>query len=443
MRIPLVDLKRAIEEQDTLRGKTVDNVYQCGQKTLLLKLTPGPVHLLLEMTPGRARVLVTDEPPMLPDKPPVFATILRKFLRGGRVRGVMLPGEDRVVAIDVEAAGELWRIMVEALPRHGNLLLLNADGEVVRVLDGAAARHRGNAVGAPYEAPEPPRFPPDDSILKDLPDEPFAANHALDRMMRADAQEGVRERETKDRQKVLDRLQRAIGGVERDLRRLADPQELREQGELLLCHFGDLKQGMKKFRGVPLDPKLNPPENVDRLFEKARKAKRARPILEQRKVMLQDLLARAEAGEEIAERAIPGRKGGPQPPRRPYRVFLSLDGERILVGKGGRDNDETTLKVAGPHDLFLHVRGTPGAHVIVPMRRGQAPLEQTLIDAAHLALHYSKMRNAPSADVTYTPRKHVSKPKGAKPGLVTVRQEKVLRLRREPERLARLLMSAE
>ncbi len=53
------------------------------------------------------------------------------------------------------------------------------------------------------------------------------------------------------------------------------------------------------------------------------------------------------------------------------------------------------------------------------------------------------MRTAAAADVTYTPRKHVSKPKGAKPGLVTLRQEKVLRLRREPERLARLLMTAE
>ena len=53
------------------------------------------------------------------------------------------------------------------------------------------------------------------------------------------------------------------------------------------------------------------------------------------------------------------------------------------------------------------------------------------------------MRNATAADVTYTPRRHVSKPKGAKPGLVTVRQEKVLRLRREPERLTRLLMTME
>ena len=138
---------------------------------------------------------------------------------------------------------------------------------------------------------------------------------------------------------------------------------------------------------------------------------------------------------------IPGRRKGKEPPRRPYRVFLSRSGDRILVGKGGRDNDETTLKVAGPNDIFLHVRGTPGAHVIVPVRKGEQVNDQTLLDAAHLALHYSKMKRAEKADITWTPRRNVKKPKGAKAGLVSVSRESVLHLRREPERLARLLMA--
>ena len=88
------------------------------------------------------------------------------------------------------------------------------------------------------------------------------------------------------------------------------------------------------------------------------------------------------------------------------------------------------------------MRGTPGSHVIVPLDKGREIPQETLLDAASLALHYSKMRSATAADITYTPRKFVSKPKGAKPGLVQVRREKVLRLRREPARLARLLGSA-
>ncbi|HEX5137696.1 MAG TPA: NFACT family protein [Planctomycetota bacterium] len=441
MRIPLRDLKRAVEELKALRGRSIDNVYQCGPRTFLLRLKPET--LLLDLAPNRARVLLTDAPPAVPEKPPVFGSILRSALRGGRIEEIALLGEDRVVAIDVSCDGRK-RLVVEAFARHGNLLLLDADGTVVRVLDGDAARHRGTPVGATYGPPAPPKIPAEESLLPgDLPDEPFAANLALDRLARAEVGKAKEEVLEKAGEKAVERLRKAIGAVERDLREIPDPATLRKQGEALVSGYGDLRQGMKAFEGVPLDPRLTPQENVDRAFEAARKAERARPALEERLLELKGLLARAEAGEALPEVLPVSRKGRPPEPRKPYKVFRSADGRRILVGKGGKDNDETTLKVAGSNDLFLHTRGCPGAHVIVPLDRGEEVPEQTLLDAATLALHYSKMRTAAAAEITYTPRRNVSKPKGAKPGLVQVTHEKVLRLRREPERLARLLMSAE
>jgi predicted ribosome quality control (RQC) complex YloA/Tae2 family protein len=443
MRIPLDDLKRAVAELGALRGLRVDNVYQCDPRTFLLKLKPGPVTLLIDLHPGRARVLVTDEPPPVPQSPPVFGAILRKALRGGRFLGATMPTDDRVVMLDIDA-GEPRRVVVEAFARHANLLLLDEDGTVKRVVDGDAARHRKTPVGAKYTLPAAPKIPAEESLLPPgLPDEPFAANLAIDRLFREEAAGADDEKAGRQRERLLARVKKALAAVDRDLRELADPAALRRHGELLLANYGSLSQGMKSYKGVPLDPKRSPQENVDAVFRRARKAERARPALDDRKADLEALLARIEAGETVPESRIPGRSGKPQAPRKPYRVFHSADGRRILVGKGGRDNDETTLKVAGPHDLFLHVRGSPGAHVILPLGRGEDPPEQALLDAATLALHYSKMRTANAADVCYTPRKHVSKPKGAKAGLVQVRREKVLRLRREPERLARLLMDAE
>ncbi len=441
MRIPLRDLGRAVLEMAPLRGRFIDNVYQCGPRTFLLRLKPETV--LIDLEPKRARVLVTDAPPPVPEKPPVFGSILRSALRGGRIEGISLVGEDRVVAIDVECHGRK-RLVVEAFARHGNLLLLDAEGTVVRVLDGEAARHRGNPVGATYAPPAPPRIPAEESLLPpDLPHTPFAANYALDRVAREEVREAKEEVRERADEKALERIRKAIGAVERDLRELPDPLVLRKQGETLVSGYGELRQGMKAFEGVPLDSRLTPQENVDRAFEAARKAERARPALEERLKELKGLLARAEAGEALPEVLPVSRKGKPEEPRKPYKVFRSADGRRILVGKGGKDNDETTLRVAGPHDLFLHTRGCPGAHVIVPLEKGEETPEQTLLDAATLALHYSKMRTAAAAEITYTHRRNVSKPKGGKPGLVQVREEKVLRLRREADRLARLLMSAE
>ena len=122
----------------------------------------------------------------MPDAPPVFGTILRRALRGAKVLGTMLLGEDRVIALDIDAGEAHRRIVVEAFARHGNLSLLDADGVVERVVDGAVAKRRGSPVGATYRLPDAPKFLAETSLLPpDLPDAPFAANHALDALVRA------------------------------------------------------------------------------------------------------------------------------------------------------------------------------------------------------------------------------------------------------------------
>src|SRR5438132_273303 len=106
--------------------------------------------------------------------------------------------------------------------------------------------------------------------------------------------------------------------------------------------------------------------------------------------------------------------------------------------RSARDNDALTLRVAHGNDLWLHARGVQGAHVIVP-GAGESPDARTLADAALLALHFSSARGQDGAEVAWTRRKHVRKPKGAAPGSVFVTQEKVLRIRLEEDRLAALL----
>jgi predicted ribosome quality control (RQC) complex YloA/Tae2 family protein len=111
------------------------------------------------------------------------------------------------------------------------------------------------------------------------------------------------------------------------------------------------------------------------------------------------------------------------------------------VGRGAADND-ATRRLARGNDLWLHARGQTGAHVVV--RLGKAPVDQeTLLDAAHLAVHFSEARGEPQVEVAATLVKHVRKARGAAPGAVTYSQEKVLRLRLEATRLARLLAEEE
>jgi predicted ribosome quality control (RQC) complex YloA/Tae2 family protein len=109
------------------------------------------------------------------------------------------------------------------------------------------------------------------------------------------------------------------------------------------------------------------------------------------------------------------------------------------VGRDGADNDALTFRVASPHDLWLHAKERRGAHVILPQRRGENLREADLLDAAHLAAHFSEARGEAVVDVQYAARKHLRKPKGAVPGFVVVDRERVLVLRVEPARVEALL----
>ena len=113
----------------------------------------------------------------------------------------------------------------------------------------------------------------------------------------------------------------------------------------------------------------------------------------------------------------------------------------IWVGRSDACNDHLTTRLARGNDLFFHLDGAPGSHVILRTAGRSDPPSEALLDACELAVHFSKQKNASRADVHIVPIKRVKKPKGAKPGLVYVTGGRTLTLRRDEKRLARLLAS--
>ena len=92
------------------------------------------------------------------------------------------------------------------------------------------------------------------------------------------------------------------------------------------------------------------------------------------------------------------------------------------MGKGNRQNDALTAKVAHNDDFWLHVAGYSGSHVVLrnPDKR-PAPSAASLLEAAQLAAYFSQARNAPRVEVHYTQKKFVTRLKGGKPGVVRLR----------------------
>lgn len=104
-------------------------------------------------------------------------------------------------------------------------------------------------------------------------------------------------------------------------------------------------------------------------------------------------------------------------------------GFEALAGKTDADNDLLSLQVARPNDLWFHVRGLPGSHVVLRHPAGERPDTATIKQAAAIAAWHSKARNAGTVTVNCTEAKHVGKPRGAKPGSVTIKREKTIKVR--------------
>ena len=144
------------------------------------------------------------------------------------------------------------------------------------------------------------------------------------------------------------------------------------------------------------------------------------------------------AGLQSAPQVVPSAPARVEP-RLPYLRFQALRGSEIRVGRSARENDQLTFREARGNDLWLHTADAPGSHVVLRLEKGTEPDDEETLDAAHLAVHFSPLRGVPRADVHVARRKEVHKPRTAPAGLETLSGGKTVRLRLEPERLARLL----
>jgi predicted ribosome quality control (RQC) complex YloA/Tae2 family protein len=111
--------------------------------------------------------------------------------------------------------------------------------------------------------------------------------------------------------------------------------------------------------------------------------------------------------------------------------FTSSDGLAILCGVSDAGNDGLVREFGNARHVWLHARDFAGSHVII-LSNGRDVPHRTLEEAATVAAYHSKGQREHEVEVNYVPMKHVRKPKGAKPGLVFISHEKVIRVR--PER---------
>lgn len=106
-------------------------------------------------------------------------------------------------------------------------------------------------------------------------------------------------------------------------------------------------------------------------------------------------------------------------PKFPDIRTIELDGYQIKIGRDAKSNDYLTFIIADDEDIWLHVKGVPGSHVVIKIREN-LPTPEILKYAASLAKKNSKAAREDSVKVVWCHRKFVKKEQGMNYGQVRV-----------------------
>ncbi|MBE0597176.1 MAG: DUF814 domain-containing protein, partial [Desulfuromonadales bacterium] len=198
-------------------------------------------------------------------------------------------------------------------------------------------------------------------------------------------------------------------------------------------------------RVIPLDPRLTPQENAENYFRGFKKGKRGvehvarrreetlqqRQYLEELELSLEEAQSAAEleaVRQELRAAGVlreppPSHSRAPASPASMVRRAVSPGGFVVLWGRHSRSNDHLSRELTAADDLWFHAHGQPGSHVVLKRgaHRGEIP-KADLLYAAAVAAGYSRGKDDAKVEVMVTEGKWVRRPKGARPGLVTVEQ---------------------
>ena len=88
-----------LELNTRLTGARVEKAMQPERDSIILALhtNTGSAKLIASASPSSARIQLTDMQLKNPDSRPMFCRLLRTPLVGGRIRGVIQQGFDRVI----------------------------------------------------------------------------------------------------------------------------------------------------------------------------------------------------------------------------------------------------------------------------------------------------------------------------------------------------------
>lgn len=391
----------------------------------------------------------------IPEKPPMFCMLLRKYLENARITHVEQPEFERILEFYFETYNEVSEkiylcLAVELMGKYSNVILYNYDTNIIigcaHNVGAEKSREREMSGGLPYVYPSgrpntwyvnknslSEKCEDINSVIDNYYSE-YIYNDKINRL-RSNCRQFVSNQLKKDRNS-LKKMQSRL-----DKEKSFDKYRL--YGDLIMANLYNLKDYQKSVNvydyengkeiALELDETKTLKENANNFYKLYNKSKTS--ILKLSKLS-QDLQTQidyyeqilysieiAESFEdftEIQSELEPERKSKTSSKMSVEPLEFDIDGCKVFVGRNNRQNDYIVSKLSRDDDLWFHTKDCAGSHVLL---RCQEPTDKLIFECAKLAKEYSKGKDSSKVGVIYTRRKFLKKPPKANLGYVTYKCE--------------------
>lgn len=415
----------------------------------------------------------------IPQKPPMFCMLLRKYLLNSRISKVAQYNNERILELYFETYNELndkiyLCLAIELMGKYSNVILYNTDTNIIL----GCAHNVGSDKSQVREVygTIPYVYPPlifDNTFLKDRYAFLNSFNHNIYKnrevndtidnyysaLISKDKLKKIKSKYISIIKSDLNKVNKSLNEMSCQISKCKDTDKFRLYGDLLMSNMYNLKDYDKEALvfdydnnqevSIPLKTTKTVKENANDYYKKYNKSKTAAQKLSEQieqnsrnKEYLESILYSLDAVQSIGElkdieqelylfgkddkNTVISAHNNVKPTNSlltKSQIFFieKSDKTRIYIGRNNRQNDYIVSKLASEDDLWFHTKDCPGSHVLL---KTQNITEDLILECAKLAKKYSSASDSTKVGVIYTKRKYLRKPPKAALGYVTYKNEK-------------------
>lgn len=465
MSLNCVEINKIISELD-LEGSFIQDIVQPGFDTIAFyTYKNGKAKTILICTAQNGnRINETSKRIPKNDKPLRFMEFLKSRIKGARINSFRQIGLERTVIMELShSQTEIFNLYIRLWNNASNVILCDSDNII---LDSMFRRPQKNEVTGKIFIP-----PVEDNStlqdldkwkIRDIPPEFNSFNEYIDFWYSENASSISRESLIEKAEKwyniAKSKKELGLKNLIAKKESFQNASKFKHQGDLILA-FGhevapnsryldcqDYETG-KEIR-ILLNPNKTLQENAAEYYKNYKKAQSGFEELAHDIEIAEKQLSKLESQyNEILNEKNPVKieqllRKDSTPKQQIKKTHPGLDytvnSWYILVGRDANENDELLRRHVRGDDLWLHTRDFPGGYVFIKNQRNKTVPLDILLDAANLAVYYSKARSSDKVDLYYTHVKYLRRAKNGPKGLVLPTHEKNLCIKIDKDRLQKL-----